>query len=78
MAIIFSRTIDKRADEDWPEEIMEMFIDIARNHPDPKDDSYPVRGMNADRDTICESSINCARGCALEAISNLIWQHTEG
>lgn len=81
MAIAFSRAISERADDDWPEDIIEMLIDIARNHLDPEGDSYPVHGMNANGDTICndlwQSSINCARGCALQAISDLIWHQSE-
>lgn len=82
VAIALSWMIDKRADEDWPEDIMDMLIDIARNHPDPEGSFYPVHGMNAGRDTSCsdlwQKAINCARGSALRTISDLIWQHPEG
>lgn len=81
LAVSLSWTIQERASEKWPQDIVDMLIKISLSHPDPEQDSMPVQSMDKERNRVCDdllqSSINCARGCALCTISVLIWEHPE-
>lgn len=81
LAIAFSHVIEKRANEDWPEDILQKLIDIAKNHPDPESHIVPAHTKNIDEETSCEdlwqASFNCARGCAIHAVTQLIWEHPD-
>jgi hypothetical protein len=56
-------------------------VEIACHHRDPEVDSTSLlyRKSNAELscDDLLQSSINCARGCALEAIAAFLWEQPE-
>lgn len=81
MAISFAHVLRKRAVENWPSDILQNLIKIACHHADPEPDSFPLRfdksSVELSCDDLLHSSINCARGCAFEAIVELLWEHPE-
>ena len=81
LAISFARVIESRAQEEWPQYILQQLIDIAGQHEDPHPDELPACSSMIDEGQSCDSiwqgSINCARGYALHAISALLWVHPD-
>lgn len=75
------RLIKHRAYETWSQDILEWVAELAINSPDPNQNESSVFSSD---DTECVSpnslltnAINCVRGCALETISALLWEHSE-
>ena len=81
LAIAFAGVVEKRASEDWPEDIVQALIDIALNHPDPEESTIPAHSSDLTDDTDCsglwQGSFNCARGYAIHAITQLVWEHSD-
>lgn len=81
MAISFSYVLYERAEEDWPSDILQNLIKIACCHADPEPDSshlhFGKSNANLCCDDLLQNSANCARGCAVDAIAALLWEHTE-
>lgn len=81
MAISFTRVLRKRAAEDWPSDILQNLVEIACRHSDPEPDVSPLHFRKSNDELCCDdllqNSINCARGCAFEAIAELLWEHHE-
>ena len=79
IAIAVSRIIKKRANEVWPDDIINIIEEIALNHPHPSKDEYSITSNSDSKHksahSLLENSINCARGCALHAIAALLWEH---
>ncbi|WP_130864411.1 NACHT domain-containing protein [Bacilliculturomica massiliensis] len=75
------RLIEKHAEISWPDDIIDTLNNFALKHPDPKADEYVVTRRSDPEDTSCDSllsnSINCVRGCSLQAIAALLWKHRE-
>lgn len=80
-AQIICRIIEKRKDVSWSDAVIEMLIDIAGNHKNPK----PGESCIASNDTKTKNSvetletdaINCTRGIAASAIGHLLWERKE-
>jgi hypothetical protein len=81
IAISFAWALRKRAAEDWPSDVLQDLVEIACRHSDPEPEFSPhhFRKRNDELccDNLLQSSINCARGCAFEAIAELLWEHPE-
>lgn len=81
MAISFTFVLRKRAAEHWSSDILQDLINIACCHADPEPDTSPLhyRKSNAELscDDLLQNSVNCARGCAVDAIAAILWEHTE-
>ncbi|MDD3308267.1 MAG: hypothetical protein PHO29_14385, partial [Acetobacterium sp.] len=71
-ALSFCRLIRNRAEEDWPDQIIERLIDLAINHPDLEPGKLNVScDKNVEEvssNTLFQNTINCVRGAAAEAI----------
>ncbi len=80
VAISYAQVIEHRSQEDWPTDILNGLIDIAAHHSDPLPNELPICTIDeevANCDNLRQSSINCARGYALFAISDVLWNHPE-
>ena len=79
IAIAVSRVIEKRPNEMWPDDVINILKEIALNHPHPDKDEYGVTSSSdpehKSTHSLLQNSINCARGCALHAIAALLWEH---
>ena len=80
LAISYARIIEHRPQENWPVDILNGLIDIAIHHSDPHPEELPVYSLDEETvscDNLQQSSINCARGCALFAISEVLWERPD-
>ena len=70
------RLIEKRAIEDWPDEILTFVCDSAINSPHPSPD-FSVYAKNVEKTphSLFINSMNSVRGRAIGAISQLLWNH---
>lgn len=80
-AQIICRIIEKRKDVSWSDAVIEILIDIARNHKNPKPGescivSNDTKTMNS-VETLETDAINCTRGVAARAIGHLLWERKE-
>lgn len=79
IAIAIAHVIEKHANEIWPDDVINILVEIALNHPNPSEDEYSITSSSDPEHKSVESlrgnSINCARGCALYAIAALLWKH---
>ena len=81
VVIAVTRVVKNHANEVWPIDVLKLLSDMAINHPEPKMHQYSVTSSldpeHKLAHSLLDNSINCARGCALNAISSLIWEHKE-
>lgn len=81
VVIAVTRVVKNHANEAWPIDVLKLLSDIAINHPEPKTHEYSVTSSldpeHKLAHSLLDNSINCTRGCALNAISSLIWEHKE-
>ena len=75
------RIIEKRKDVSWSDAVIEMLIDIAGNHKNPKPGescivSNDTKTMNS-VETLEIDALNCTRGVAIGAIGHLLWERKE-
>ncbi len=81
VAISFCRLITDRAEENWPDAVLEKLMHLAVEHLDLEEDKLNVGCDKAAReatvDTLFQNTINCVRGVAAHAIGQLLWQHSE-
>lgn len=81
MAMSIARLIEHRADEEWPDDIIDLLVEIALEHADLKYNNCLITEDNDPENCTPQSlltmSINCASGCALRAIAQLLWEHRE-
>ena len=79
ISIAISNVIEKNAAKVWPDDILLLLGNIAINHPNPDADQYNVTSnhdpAHKSAESLLYNSINCARGCALHAISALLCKH---
>lgn len=73
------RVIRQRADEAWPDDILDLLEKIATAHPIPGPDQR-LHQSNSDPEgksphSLHQDAINCPRGCGAEAIAALLWEH---
>lgn len=81
IAIAISRIVEKHAEQPWPEDVIRTIECIALYHPNPGEKEYSVAGeINIELlsvESLVNTSLNCARGCALHAIGSLLWKHND-
>lgn len=80
IAISYAHVLEHRSQEEWPIDILNGLIDIAAHHADPLPNELPIYKIDeetVDCDTLRQCAINCARGYALFAISDILWNHPE-
>ncbi len=75
------RIIERHKDVSWSDAVIEMLIDIAGNHKNPKPGescivSNDTKTMNS-VETLETDAINCTRGVAASAIGHLLWERKE-
>ena len=79
--IAIARIIKNRAQEEWPDDILNHIESLATTHPDPEEDGFSVtRNDDPNHQSVVSlqnNAINCTRGCAAYAISALIWDKPE-
>ena len=80
IAISYAHVLEHRSQEAWPIDILNGLIDIAAHHADPLPKELPIYKIDeetVDCGTLRQCAINCARGYALFAISDILWEHPE-
>lgn len=74
----FCRAIQKRANENWDDEIFCRLADIAVHHTNPEQGKMNVTSSNDKEgktvNSLHSNSMNCVRGCAIEAVATLLWK----
>lgn len=72
------RLIEERADENWPENIIEYVINTATNSPHPEQDfSVFAEKTTPTPHSLLTNAINSVRGSAMETLSQLLWNHSK-
>ncbi len=73
------RLIEKRAEENWPAEIINFVCDAAVNapHPSANFSVHKNKSHNSTPYSLLTNAINCVRGCAIDTLSQLLWNHRE-
>ncbi len=69
--------IEKRAEENWPENILDFVCDVAMNSPHPSPDFSVLVDKKAIPYSLTTNAINSVRGFALQTISQLLWKHKD-
>jgi len=80
----FCSLIKNRANEKWPDHVLDRLIYYATEHEDPRPNQLHVsnsdQGFDADKSTphnLETNSINCVRGEAANTIGALLWKHED-
>ncbi|MBP0983317.1 MAG: hypothetical protein J6A19_06285 [Oscillospiraceae bacterium] len=73
------RLIERKAEENWPNNIIRFVCDAAMNSPDPSPDFtvFYEKSKPCSPHSLLTNAINCVRGCALQTLSQLLWEHKE-
>ncbi len=81
-AIAFCRLLRDRAEEEWPDRVIDKLIELAIKHPDLEAGKLNVHssGWNGNMDTtsmndLFNNTINSVRGVAAHAIGELLWEN---
>ncbi|MFD1068276.1 hypothetical protein [Oceanobacillus locisalsi] len=73
------RGIRERSGELWNKDILNLITNIAKNHPNPEPGKLNIMSSKESEletiESIFMNSMNCARGCAAEAIAALLWEN---
>lgn len=69
--------IEKRAEENWPENILTFVCDAAMNSPHPPPDFSALADKKVTPYSLLTTAINCVRGSAIKTISKLLWIHRD-
>ena len=69
--------IEKRAEENWPENILDFVCDVAMNSPHPSPDFSVLVDKKAVPYSLTTNALNCVRVFALQTISQLLWKHSD-
>ena len=69
--------IEKRAKENWPENILDFVCDAAMNSPHPSSDFSVLVDKKAVPYSLTTNAINSVRGFAIYTISQLLWEHKD-
>jgi hypothetical protein len=72
VAVAYARCVRARHEFAWPDDIVAVICRIASAHSDPHVDEQVIRGDREDR--LDGEAINTARGCAAEALANILFQ----
>lgn len=75
VAIEIARLMENRSDIRWLDKTLDRLSDLALNHIDDEPESKDLTAASAHE--LLTQSINCVRGCAIHAISRLIWANEE-
>lgn len=80
-AKLICRIIEKHKDVSWSDSVIEMLIDIAGNHKNPKPGESCIVSTDAQIinsvETLETDALNCTRGVAASAIGHLLWERSE-
>ena len=74
------RTIEDRAEYNWPNDILKFVVDMALSHPDPDSSNSPWSNKDikyVSEESLSNWSFNCVRGSAIQTIGKLLWYHRE-
>ena len=75
------RIIERRKDVSWSDAVIEMLIDIAGNHKNPKPGESCIASNDRETmnsvETLETDALNCTRGVAASAIGHLLWERKE-
>jgi hypothetical protein len=75
------RIIEKRGDDTWSSDTINILNDIVENHTDPNDDNLNIPTQNDDKiksfEILQRKSMNCTKGSAAEAIGSLLWKNKD-
>lgn len=81
-AIAFCRLLKDRAEEEWPDRVIDKLIELAISHPDLEVGKLNIHssGWTGCMDAISindlfNNTINCVRGVAAHAIGELLWEN---
>ena len=81
ISIAIARIVKYRAEEAWPDDILNHIELLATTHPDPEEDGFSVTKTDDPNhqsvSSLQNNEINCTRGCATHAIAALLWEHSE-
>ena len=81
IAMSVLQLISRNASRVWGREVLDVICNMAVAHLEPKENDYIVTSRS-DPDhltahTLLQNSINCVRGCAVGAISELLRSHND-
>lgn len=71
------RLIGRRAEENWPENILDFVCDAAMNSPHSSPDFSATADKKVTPHSLLTNALSCVRGCAIETISELLWKHND-
>lgn len=71
------RLIGRRAEENWPDNILNFVCDAAMNAPHPSPDFSATADKDVTPHSLLTNALSCVRGCAIETISELLWKHND-
>lgn len=73
------RLIEKKAEKNWPNNIIQFVCDAAINSPNPSQgfSVFSEKSKPCSPHSLLTNAINCVRGCALQTLSQLLWEHRE-
>lgn len=71
------RLIGRRAEENWPDNILDFVCDAAMNSPHPSPDFSATADKKVTPHSLLTNALSCVRGCAIETISDLLWKHND-
>ncbi len=71
------RLIGRRAEENWPDNILNFVCDAAINSTHPSPDFSATADKEVTPHSLLTNALSCVRGCAIETISELLWKHND-
>lgn len=73
------RLIEKKAEENWPNSIIRFVCDVAMNFEDPASEfsAFSEKNKPCSPHSLLINAINCVRGCAMQTLSKLLWEHKD-
>lgn len=79
LAMTLARLVRARPDEAWSDSTIDRICTLAVSHEDPGAEEFSVRSGNGDisDENVVQTSINCTRGVAVEAVKRLLWKKPE-
>lgn len=79
LAMTLARLVRARPDEAWSDSTIDRICTLAVSHVDPRPDEFAFRIGNGDVscEHVVQTSINCTRGVAVEAVERLLWTKSE-
>ncbi|WP_043891002.1 hypothetical protein [Paenibacillus sp. Aloe-11] len=75
----FCRAIERRASENWSNEVLELICNLAKYHENPEEGKLNVQSSEDKEgktiNLLVTNSMNCIRGSATRAIAALLWEN---